>query len=161
MAKLELESPVTLSVLDRLIDTEPKKPAEPSLNRAQSLRQLKASLRRDLEWLLNTRRNPEEAVADYKELERSVYCYGLPDITSFGLASTKDRARLRRALEFTIAAFEPRITGARVMMEAVPRTARGIRFHIQGLLRVNPSPEPVAFDTVLELPGGQYEVKVD
>ena len=46
-------------------------------------------------------------------------------------------------------------------MEVLSSTARGIRFHIQGLLRVDPKPEPISFDTVLELPCGQYDVKGD
>ncbi len=146
-------------MVDRLIDLEPRNQAEARLTRAQSLRALKASLKRDLEWLLNTRRNPSLEEGVYKELERSVYAYGLPDITALGLSSIKDQNRLRRFLEVAISTFEPRISGARVRMDALPGVSRGIRFHIQGLLRVAPSPEPVAFDTVLELPSGQYEVK--
>ncbi len=161
MARYDLDPPVTLSIIDRLIDEEPKNSREASLSRAQSLRRLKASLRRDLEWLLNTRRNPDIEEGAHKEVERSVYAYGLPDITAFGLASTRDRNRLRRSIETTLATFEPRISGARVRMEVSASVSRGIRFHIQGLLRVDPSPEPVSFDTVLELPGGQYEVKGD
>lgn len=159
MAKFELDSPVSLSVLDRLIDMAPKESTEPAMSRAQTLRQLRSALRRDLEWLLNTRRNALEELENFKELERSVFAYGLPDITSLGLRSTRDQAKLRRALEATIAVFEPRISATRIVMEVLPSTARGIRFHIQGQLLIQPSPEPITFDTVLELPSGQYEVK--
>ncbi len=159
MARHELEHAVTLSVIDRLIDEEPKKQTEELPTRAKSLRKLKDSLKRDLEWLLNTRRNPDLEEGVYREAERSVYGYGLPDITSLGYASTRDQARLRRALESAISTFEPRILGPRVSMEVSPNMARGIRFHIQGLLRVDPAPEPVVFDTVLELPAGHYSVK--
>ncbi len=159
MARQQLEEPVTLSVLDRLIDEEPKKSTEPPLTRAQSLRRLKEALKRDLEWLLNTRRNPDLGEGVYKEAERSVLGFGLPDLSAFGLASIRDQQRLRRALENAVALFEPRLGGVRVQMETVSNVTRGIRFHIQGLLLVNPSPEPITFDTVLELPAGQYEVK--
>lgn len=159
MARYDLEPPVTLSIIDRLIDNEPKKTSEELLTRAQSMRNLKDSIKRDLEWLLNTRRNPDLEEGAYREAERSVYGYGLPDITSLGYASTRDQARLRRALESAISTFEPRISGTRVSMEVSSTTARGIRFHIQGLLRVDPAPEPILFDTVLELPAGHYSVK--
>jgi type VI secretion system protein ImpF len=159
MARHDTDPPATLSIIDRLIDEEPKKSTEPSLSRAQSIRILKASLKRDLEWLLNSRRNPDLEEANHKDAERSVFGYGLPDITAFGLSSTIDQKRLRRAIEQAIAVFEPRIAGARVQMEVLPSTSRGIRFHIQGLLKMDPSPEPISFDTVLELPSGQYEVK--
>lgn len=160
MARRNLDAPVTLPVLDRLIDLEPKnKEAERSLSRAESLRRLKDALRRDLEWLLNTRRNPDLGEGVWREAERSVYGYGVPDITSFSISSTRDQHRLRRSLENAIMIFEPRISGARVRMEAAAGPAKGLRFHIQGLLRVDPAPEPIVFDTVLELPAGQYEVR--
>lgn len=161
MARFDLEPPVTLSVIDRLIDNEPKKETEQSPTRAQSLRLLRAALKRDLEWLLNSRRNPDLEEGVYREAERSAYGYGLPDITAYSLNSTRDQKRLSRALENAIAVFEPRIGGARVRMEVLTELARGIRFHIQGLLLVNPSPEPIVFDTVLELPSGHYQVKGD
>jgi hypothetical protein len=48
---------VTLSVFDRLIDRDPRnRLAEEAMTRAQSVRELKNALRRDLEWLLNSRR---------------------------------------------------------------------------------------------------------
>lgn len=159
MARNGLEAPVTLSVLDRLVDDEPKNSAEPPLTRSQSLRRLREAIKRDLEWLLNTRRNAEIEEGVYKEVDRSVMGYGLPDITTIGLHSVRDQTRLRRALEQTILKFEPRIAGARVQMESISGVTRGIRFHIQGLLLVDPAPEPITFDTVLELPAGQYEVK--
>ena len=42
------ERSAKLSVLDRLIDLEPKRASEPPPSAAQSLRELKASLRRDI-----------------------------------------------------------------------------------------------------------------
>jgi len=56
MARVTGESTITLSVLDRLIDREPELSQEPGLSRAQSVRILRAAVRRDLESLLNTRR---------------------------------------------------------------------------------------------------------
>src|ERR1022692_61546 len=61
MAKRDISGPVTLSVLDRLIDKDPKVSMEVPLTRAQSLRELKIAIKRDLEWLLNTRRTIDPA----------------------------------------------------------------------------------------------------
>ncbi len=61
MPTTQREGPVTLSVIDRLIDQEPERKLEPPLSRAQSVRDLKAAVRRDLEWLLNTRKTIEES----------------------------------------------------------------------------------------------------
>ena len=49
MAKADPDVAVTPTLLDRLIDLEPKVAADPPASRSQSVRQLKASLRRDLE----------------------------------------------------------------------------------------------------------------
>ncbi len=157
----EPEPNVTLSVLDRLIDHDLSLRSDPPVTRAQSMRLLKAALKRDLEWLLNTRRTPESVEDSLLEIERSLYNYGLPDVAALGVHSINDQKRLLRMLEATVATFEPRIMNARVTMEPVAGTARILRFQIQGLLRVDPAPERVTFDTVLELSSAEFEVKGD
>ena len=92
MAKAEFERTVQQSLLDRLIDLDPESSADPLPNFARSVRQYKASLRRDLEWLLNTRRIPEPAPDEFEQVQRSLYHYGLPDITSMSRDSTDARA---------------------------------------------------------------------
>ena len=159
MAKQRGEGPVTLSVLDRLIDDEPKNSQEVPLTRAQSLRELKISLRRDLEWLLNSRQ-PVDAVPDScPETRDSVFNYGLPDISSANLGSPRERQRLSRAIEYVLSVFEPRLANVRVALvststEKIPQ----IRFAIEGMLRIDPAPEHVSFDTLLELSSGEYKV---
>src|SRR5215469_2575917 len=98
MPRWEPEQTVSQSVLERLIDREPKLSSEPPPTRAQSVRQLKSSLRRDLEWLLNTRRTPDAAGSEFQELERSVFNYGLPELSSLNWQSARDRQRLCRML---------------------------------------------------------------
>src|SRR5271157_267963 len=119
MARYERDPNVTLSVLDRLIDTDPYNRADPPLNRSNSLRQLKASLRRDLEWLLNTRRRPDAITEGSTELSRSLFNYGLPDLTSLGVHSVQDQNRLLWMLETAVTYFEPRLMGVRVTLEPV------------------------------------------
>ena len=160
MARSGPDPNVTLSLLDRLSDQELSLKTDPPHGRAQSLRQLKTCLRRDIEWLLNTSRSIEAAEVS-AETAKSVFNYGLPDITSLGVRSTQDQKRLLWMIESTIATFEPRIKGPRVTMEPVAGSARILRFQIQGLLRIDPAPERVTFDTVLELTSGEYQVKGD
>jgi len=160
MSRPDPDLAVTMSILDRLIDLDPHTPADPPANRSQSLRQLKESLRRDLEWLLNTRRNPEEATEAYQELFRSLYNYGLPDTTSIALNSPRDRQRLLRLVEQTIEIFEPRLVGARVhTIDDTSSGPRVLRFQIEALLKMDPAPEQVLFDTVLQLNTGEYQIK--
>ena len=154
MPKLENDSRVTQSVLDRLITGDARVSPE---------RQLKAAVRRDLEWLLNTRRIAEPVPEELVELTRSLYNFGLPDFSNYSLNSPKDRARLLRALETTIAIFEPRLANVKVTAVESPNisTSRVLRFQIEGLLLMDPAPEQISFDTVLQLTNGEYQVKGD
>ena len=80
---------------------------EAPLTRAQSLRQLRASVKRQVEWILNTVRTVEEVPAGCRELRKSLYFYGLPDITSMTLNSLQDEQRLLYSIENAISQFEP------------------------------------------------------
>lgn len=161
MARTRGDGPITLSLLDRLIDYDPKRSEDPPVTRAQSLRELKAAVRRDLEWLLNTRRPLDVPVGE--QLKDSLYTYGLPDIASLSVLSPRDRQRLTTTIEEAVVKFEPRIAGVKVSLvdtsggEKLPN----LRFVIEGQLRVDPSPEPVSFDTVLDLASGEYKVPGD
>jgi type VI secretion system protein ImpF len=161
MARYEPDPNVTLSVLDRLIDLTPNARTDPAVNRANTVRQLKASLRRDLEWLLNTRQTPEAVLEGELEIRKSLWNYGLPDTTTMGIHSTQDQNRLTWMLETAVTIFEPRLMGVRVSLEPVAGSARILRFQIQGLLKMDPAPERVSFDTVLELTKGEYAVRGD
>ncbi len=161
MARTELERTVQQPLLDRLIDLEPRLRGEPAMTMVQSVRQLKASVRRDLEWLLNTRRIADPLPDHLDETERSLYMYGLPDITSMSRDATGVRPKLLRQVERAIATFEPRLTRVRVSLVETEgeNHRRELRFLIEGTLRMDPNPEQVVFDTVLEFSSGEYQVK--
>ena len=162
MPRSDREVNITPSLLDRLLDDAPAQSQEPMPSRSQNVRGLKASVARDLEALLNTRRETlEELDADWVETKTSLLTYGLPDFTAFSLLGEKDRARIRRTLEEAIAIFEPRLERVHITLDAPREHDRALRFRVDGLLRVDPAPEPVTFDTVLQLPSQQYVVKGD
>jgi len=158
MAKKERQGGLLESVLDRLTDTEPDNRHEVGPGRAQSFRQLKASLRRDLEWLLNTRRMIVPVPEYAKELPYSLFVYGLPDLTSFSSQSERDQQELLQIMESVIGIFEPRLLSPAVTMLPMTDTTRVLRFQIEGLLRGDPAPERVVFDTVFDPVNGQYQV---
>jgi type VI secretion system protein ImpF len=160
--RYDLDTVVTQSLLDRLIDREPNLNGDPPVSRAQSVRLLKAALRRDLEWLLNSRRVANADPGDFAYLGKSLYFYGLPDFSAMSLSSPRDRNTLLRELERSVAFYEPRLKNIRVtLVEAPSNILRIIRFQIEGLLMMDPVPEQISFDTVLQLSSGEYEVKGD
>ncbi|HEY1897871.1 MAG TPA: type VI secretion system baseplate subunit TssE [Terracidiphilus sp.] len=149
------ETTITISALDRLIDLEPDNHMENPLSRSQSVRLLKNAVRRDLEWLLNSRRIAEPPDEGLKELNRSTYVYGLPDLSALTMASTADKNRLVRQILSTINLFEPRLMNVRlVMVETADAGKKDVRLRIEAMLRMDPVPEPVSFDTVIELKSG-------
>lgn len=159
MPRTDNEVRITPSVLDRLLDYEPELSREPIASRAKSLRQLKQSVKRDLEWLLNTRRMVEKLPSELKEVGQSLAAYGLPDFSSLSVESPADQKRLRREIEDTIRIFEPRLDDVVVTVEPVRETERVLRFRIDARLKIEPAPEPVTFDTMLQLGSGQYTVQ--
>jgi type VI secretion system protein ImpF len=160
MAKLQADQPLIPSVLDRLLDDDPSTLSETPKSRTQVLRELKQSVRRDLENLLNTRIRFGLCPPDLVELEVSLASYGIPDLGGIDLGAAHDREGFRRALERVIGRFEPRFKRVRVEMLATaePRD-RTLRFRIDAMLYAEPAPEPVVFDSSLQPATGNVEVK--
>jgi len=156
-------SAVTLSVLDRLTDNDPKSPSgEAPLSRAESVRALKQGVRRDLEWLLNTRRNPDDPGLSRLETENSVYNYGLPDFSAYSIANPKDQTKLVKALQAAVKTFEPRLANVRILpLEITSTGLRTLRIRIEGLLLMDPAPEHISFDTMLQLTTGDFRIRDD
>ena len=156
----EIERTVQQSVFDRLIDDEPGLAGDPLLSWGESVRALKASLRRDLEWLLNTRRIPQPVPEACEEVSRSLHLYGLPDFTALSRDDPETPRLLAREVERAITRFEPRLEGARVVLgEAEHDGARRLHFVIEAMLKLDPTPERVVFDTVLDLANHDFAVQ--
>jgi type VI secretion system protein ImpF len=159
MTTQEVERTARNSVLDRVIDEDPRSSADRPLTWAESVAAVKQSLLRDLEWLLNTRRIPEPAPDIYPELQRSVYHYGMPDLQSVSGDSDVARRQVLRQVEECIEQFEPRLTSVRVAQAAMQGGGRReFRLTIQALLRMEPNPERVSFDTVVDVSSGKVRV---
>jgi type VI secretion system protein ImpF len=126
------------------------------------VRILRSGVRRDLEWLLNTRRNPDDPGAALVETENSLYNYGLPDFSAYSIASMKDQSKLVRVLQAAVKVFEPRLANIRVVpIEINPKGLRTLRIRIEGLLLMDPAPEHISFDTTLQLTTGDFSIKDD
>ena len=160
MAKREIERTVQPSLIDRLTDEDPRTSADAPTTYAESLRRFKAGVQRDFEWLLNTRRTAEMPAEDLTEVNKSVYVYGVPDISSMSRDSLPARKRLLRHIEETLAQFEPRLTDVRISLVDLDgeQRRRELRFVVEATLLLDPTPEQVMFDTVLQFSSGQYDI---
>ncbi len=149
-----------LSLLDRLIDEEPDKLRDPPLSPAESIAALRRSVRRDLEALLNTRRRWRSWPEGYIELGVSPLGYGISDFSAGAFNDPRRREWLRSDVEQTIRRFEPRLARLRVtLMEPKDELEARQHLHIEALLRIEPSPEPIAFDTLVDAATAEVMVK--
>lgn len=159
MARTDHEIRLIPSILDRLVDDDPQTTREAPRSQAQSLAELKRSVKRDLEWLLNTRHNGVEIAEDLDELNESLAVYGLPDLTSLSVKNPNEQNRLAKAIETALRIFEPRFINVKVSLEPIDNTDRQLRFRIEAHLDIEPVPEPVSFDTVLQVGNGEFAVR--
>jgi len=150
---------VTPSLLDRLIDLDHKSPRDVPTSRAESLRELKRAVQRDLESLLNSRNPYQDLAPAFTEAWQSVLTYGLPDFTAFNVSNPADQNRLRQLVENAIRTFEPRLAGTTVVLLPAVETERSLRFRIDARLMIDPAPEPVSFDILMPFQTMKSEVK--
>jgi type VI secretion system protein ImpF len=152
-----------LSVLDRLLDDAPKIREEVPLAPSKAAQRLRQAVRRDLEWLLNTRRDNAELGDEFEQLKSSIYAYGLPDFSSFGMGAKQAESRVRLALQQVLQTFEPRLMHVTVTPTGTDKDEkkRVLNFRITALLRVDPEPEPVSYETVLEVSRGEFRIHKD
>ena len=110
-----------------------------------------------------------EPLAELGPLGQSVLVYGLPDFGQYSSHSGADREDVRRALEEAIQRFEPRLENVKVALcgeeekdsaeKKKPLICLSVGFVVTALLKITPMPQPVQFETVLDLRSGKYEVK--
>lgn len=149
--------------LDRLRDDHPNETKESRNQRIVSMRQYRASVLRDLAWLLNTKQHPEEdGLDEFPEVSSSVLNYGTPDLCG-STASSLDGMELRRRLVEAIKRFEPRIRPETlevdILLQPGQMSGNTLSFEIKGELWAEPIPEQLDVRTDVDLETGQFEVK--
>jgi type VI secretion system protein ImpF len=93
-------------------------------------------------------------------LKRSVLTYGIPDIRTAELGTDAGRRQFARLVEEILRTFEPRFLRVKVdLADNTDPIDRTLRFRIEALLRVEPAPEPVVFDSAIEPSTGNVEVR--
>jgi len=150
---------VQTSILDRLIDLNPEVSNEPVQDNMFNIGQIKASVRGNLENLLNARRMIGADELSDQDLNASLLSYGLRDFTSCNPESQSVRQKLRHDIEKMVSQFEPRLKNVSVRVGYPGKTDRLIKFSIAGILVVKPLSEPVNFDTYLDINRGEYKIQ--
>lgn len=148
MARIDPDTPLLPSLLDRLLDDQPDSPTDPRRSRGQNLAELRQAIRRDLEAFLNTRQRCLSPPPGLPGLTDSLINYGIPDFTGISLASQDSRDDFRAAIEAVIRRFEPRFQRIAVtLVDGDETEGRALRFRIEALVYADPAPEPVVFSS--------------
>jgi len=159
VSRADFDVRVIPSLLDRLIDSDPKSSRDPAQTRAESVREFRMSVQRDLESLLNSRNPYADLPGEFAEAGQSVVTYGLPDFSALNIASPNDQQRLRQLIETAIRTFEPRLAGVSTVLLPPAGGERTLRLRIDARLVIDPTPEPVSFDIVMPFNTRKYEVQ--
>jgi len=70
-----------------------------------------------------------------------------------------DQAKLLKQLLNTVKTFEPRLGNVRIVpLETSEKGVQQFRLRIEAMLLMDPSPEPVSFDTVIGLKSGTCKI---
>jgi type VI secretion system protein ImpF len=159
MARTELDRAVLGSLFDRLTDEDPQSGVNLPLSREESTRRFRRSVQRDLEQLLNTRRTMVPVDARFGEVLESVHEFGVPDTTGLPIATAEGREQLTSELRDAINRFEPRLVNVVVRItESDQVNSPQVRFAVEATLRMDPTPEQILFDTVLEVSSSTFAV---
>ncbi|MCW7537707.1 type VI secretion system baseplate subunit TssE [Aquabacterium sp. A7-Y] len=147
------------SLFEKLLDDEPEIPSEYAIVQ-MSIEQMKDSVARDVEALLNTRCGlPDEDLQPYPNARSSILSFGMIDFAGLSLANPKDREHICHSIETAIRAHEPRLRDARVSLELKGESVNKLHFSIHALLVVDLAREPVSFDAMLQPTTQQYSVR--
>ncbi len=153
------QAPSTPSVLDRLLDDNPKESTESQAAMVFDLRRFKQAVARDLQALLNTRRiDLEEEIERYPHARNSMINFGIIDLSSLSLLNPNDRALLRDKIRIAIERHEPRLTKVKVTLDAPRELERMLRFRVDAVLKVHPNKPSVIFDALLQLSSNAYQI---
>ena len=148
------------TLLDRLLDDTPHQRAEAQPWRLCSLDDYKQSVVRDLEVMVNTRRELlSESLDLYPALQGTVLEYGLPDFIGKGVHSTEDRQLIQRQLELAIERSDHRFRNVRVILADQAEKSRMLRFRVEALLVLVDVTRPISFDAVLQVNTQEYKVQ--
>ncbi|KQV45844.1 MULTISPECIES: type VI secretion system baseplate subunit TssE [unclassified Duganella] len=140
-------------LLDRLLGAQPGA-------RFLSPEQVKESVARDLEALLNTRTAlPRQLLQAYPECAGSILNFGLADFAGLSHSSSEDRLRICSSIRQAVERHEPRLCNVQVTLAERNGTVNRIDIVIAGMLRVHGANEAVSFSAALQPSSLHYSIK--
>lgn len=137
---------------------------------------LREAVRRDIEALFNVERfesglqltdiertgfeTPQEMIADFPHVRRSVLNYGVPSFSGRAILDF-DLAALAKELREVIAVFEPRLKRDTIRVKVAQGDRTGMRIEVDAMLMLSPVPERLRLSTMIDLDNGRATTAVE
>lgn len=148
---IEDRTELAVSILDRLI------PPDEDLGSRSAEEVVGESIVRDLEMLLNTRREEFLVPPEFEQTAASIVNFGIPDLAKCGgLRSGPEQAKLCRWIEDAIRIFEPRLGNVAVRVIDRENVNPVLRFRVEA--KAEFTARRVAFELGLKRDSGQLAV---
>ena len=138
-------------LFDRLTDLDLRASVEPRPLRTLTYKELLASVRREVEDLLNTR-CPFPAY-EIEGRPRSTIDYGVPDFSNLSPQSVEDQNQVAREIASAIEAFEPRLRDVYVEIDRYDQGDGALHLRIHALLVLERVTEPISFPLAVSASG--------
>ena len=137
---------------------------------------LREAVRRDIEALFIVERyesglqltdlerkgyeTPEELIADFPQVRRSVVNYGVPSFSG-RLITDFDLVALAKELREVIAVFEPRLRRDTIRVKVAQGERTGMKIELDAMLMLSPVPERLRLSTTIDLDNGRATTAVE
>jgi type VI secretion system protein ImpF len=137
---------------------------------------LREAVRRDIEALFNVERfesglqltdtelngfeTPQDLIADFPHVRRSVLNYGVPSFSGRSM-SDFDLAALAKELREVIAVFEPRLKRDTIRVKVAQGDRTGMKIEVDAMLMLSPVPERLRLSTMIDLDSGRATTAVE
>lgn len=154
---MQKQTEILPSLLDRLIDHEPRR-SEPVQWRGAKLGVATESLLRDLENLFNTRGSIRPVPESRRQVGAFLTNYGARDFISHNPRSQSTRQQIRLEMERLLGVFEPRLRNVTVRLDPSAGIGRALNFRIDATVQFHPITSPITFDTCFDINNGCYTI---
>lgn len=153
------------SLLDRLADDRPDKPRETSEHHFLTMERLRASVLRDLGWLLNAdnfKATNIPNLKDYPDAAASTINYGIPP-HSGQVVARSERHKIEEQIRESILRFEPRLLPQSVTVKATiddsDMSKNALKFEIEAIMWAEPLPLQLLVNAQVDLETGNFQVE--
>lgn len=124
-----------------------------------NIQELKNSVARDIEELLNTRSIHFDQLDSFPHAKKAIINFGILDFVGLSTANPLHRDQICKAIQETICNQETRLSHVQVLMHIDSDHVGSLLLTIRGVLNLQPISEPVIFDAVLNPSTQQYSIR--